>query len=69
MAVGVQGRRRRSVSSSGSINNDNTGAVNVIYGSAAGPSATTLADQFRRQNSLNIQDVAEIGDMFGIALR
>ena len=57
------------MSSSGSINNDNTGAVNVIYGSAAGPSATTIADQFRRQTAPIYKMGAEIGDMFGTALR
>lgn len=67
MAVGVP-REEAGVSGPGSINNDNTGAVNVIYGSAAGLSATAIPDQFWTQDSPNIEDAAEIGDMFGTAL-
>ena len=68
VAVGVS-REEAGVSSSSSINNDNPGTVNVIHGSAAGLSVTTIADQFGTQDSPNVQDVAEIGDMFGTALR
>ena len=47
----------------------NAGAVNIIYGSPNGLSATTpLADQFFTQNSANIDDTAEDGDKFGSSL-
>ncbi len=45
------------------------GAVNVIYGSASGLSATaTRPDQRFHQNSANIDGVAEAGDAFGRTL-
>jgi hypothetical protein len=69
MAVGVP-REEAGMSGSGSVNNDNTGAVNVIYGSATGLSATTtVADQLWTQDSANVEDASEIGDMFGMTLR
>jgi hypothetical protein len=55
MAVGVQ---REDV---GSI--ADAGAVNVIYGSAIGLTAT--GNQFWTQDSLDVEDVAEAGDYFG----
>ncbi|MEO9295023.1 MAG: hypothetical protein ABI347_05430 [Nitrososphaera sp.] len=68
MAVGVPGEEA-GVSGPGSVNNDDTGAVNVIYGSAAGLSATTtVADQLWTQDSANVEDASEIRDMFGTAL-
>jgi FG-GAP repeat protein len=42
------------------------GAVNVIYGSAAG--LTSLGNQVWHQNSAGIKDEADIGDHFGTAL-
>jgi hypothetical protein len=48
---------------------DDAGGVNVIYGSASGLSATaTLPDQFWSQDSVDIQETAEAGDVFGSAL-
>lgn len=44
------------------------GAVNVIYGSAAGLSATTVPDQFWTQNSANVEGSCETGDQFGVRL-
>jgi FG-GAP repeat len=45
------------------------GAVEVIYGSSSGLSATSpLADQFWTQNSADINDVTESGDDFGVAV-
>src|SRR5688500_7038780 len=44
------------------------GAVNVIYGTAAGLSATATVDQFWNQNSADIDDAAEAGDAFGESL-
>ena len=44
------------------------GAVNVIYGSASGLSATVKPDQFWSQNSPNVEEVAEQFDGFSIAL-
>jgi hypothetical protein len=44
------------------------GGVNVIYGSAAGLSATAKADQFWSQDSVDILEQAEFGDRFGSAL-
>lgn len=44
------------------------GIVNVIYGSTAGLSATTKADQLWNQNSSNIEDSSEPGDSFGSSL-
>jgi hypothetical protein len=48
----------------GSMNN--VGAVQVLYGSSSGLSATSpIADQFWTQDSTNVDDVAEAGDLFG----
>jgi hypothetical protein len=44
------------------------GAVNVIYGSASGLSATSKADQFWSQSSGGINDNPEQGDGFGSSL-
>jgi uncharacterized protein YaaQ len=45
------------------------GAVNVIYGSPSGLSATAVrTDQFWHQNTANVEDVAEPSDRFGSAL-
>jgi FG-GAP repeat protein len=45
------------------------GAVNVIYGSVDGLSATAVRpDQFWTQNTANVNDAAEAGDNFGLAL-
>jgi FG-GAP repeat len=45
------------------------GAVNVIYGSSSGLSATTLRpDQFWTQNTADVDDAAEAGDFFGFSL-
>lgn len=45
---------------------EDRGAVNTIYGSASGLSATVvLTDQFWTQNTPDIGDVAENGDRFG----
>jgi hypothetical protein len=46
--------------------NARAGAVNVIYGSTSGLTAT--GNQFWHQNSPNIQDQAEIGDRLGSSL-
>ena len=46
----------------------NTGGVNVIHGSAAGLSATVLADQFWTQDSPDVEGTAEPGDQFGFSL-
>jgi FG-GAP repeat len=45
-----------------------SGAVNVIYGSATGLSATTVPDQFWSENSPNVDDASESYDGFGSAL-
>jgi hypothetical protein len=44
------------------------GAVNVIYGSASGLSATATPDQVWHQDSPNVEDVSEDTDSFGSAL-
>jgi hypothetical protein len=44
------------------------GAVNVLYGSAAGLQAASPDDQFRSQNSAGVNDTAESGDAFGSSL-
>jgi len=54
LAVGVRGE------------DADTGAVNVIYGSGTGLSATAVADQFWHQDVTDIEDVAEAGDRFGM---
>ena len=48
----------------GSLNN--VGAVQVLYGSPSGLSASSpIANQFWTQDSTNVDDVAEAGDLFG----
>ena len=44
------------------------GAVNVIYGSYAGLSATMYADQYWHQNVAGVEDTAEAADNFGYAV-
>src|SRR5207249_2275194 len=44
------------------------GAVNVLYGSAAGLQAVSPADQFWTQDSAGVKDAAESGDTFGASL-
>jgi FG-GAP repeat len=45
------------------------GAVNVIYGSSSGLSATTLRpDQFLVQGNAGVDDAAEDSDLFGFSL-
>ena len=44
------------------------GGVSVIYGSAAGLSATVVPDQFLGQDSPNVEGTAEGGDRFGTSL-
>jgi hypothetical protein len=59
LAVGVPGEMRVG---------EFTGAINVLYGSADGLQATAPPDQFWHQNSPDIEDDAEMGDLFGSAL-
>jgi hypothetical protein len=44
------------------------GAVNVLYGTAAGLQANSPEDQFWNQNSPGIKDVAESADQFGLGI-
>jgi hypothetical protein len=45
------------------------GAVHIIYGSSVGLSATSvLADQLWTQDSADIEEVAELNDVFGVTL-
>ena len=60
LAIGVPGE------SIGS--NQTAGAVNVIYGSASGLSATAVPNQFWSQGSGGLPDQAETGDQFGYSL-
>ena len=61
LAIGVPGETLGSISGAG--------AVEVIYGSSSGLSATSAhADQFWTQDSANIDNQAETGDMFGRSL-
>jgi hypothetical protein len=47
----------------------NAGGVEVIYGSSVGLSATSPhADQFWTQDSANIDDSAEVEDLFALSL-
>ena len=47
----------------------NAGAVEVIYGSLSGLSATLEhADQFWTQDSADINDSAEVEDLFALSL-
>jgi len=57
LAIGVPGENGRA------------GAVNVLYGSSSGLSATSpRSDQFWTQNSTDVNDVSESGDSFGSSL-
>jgi hypothetical protein len=57
LAIGVPGE------------NDGSGAVNVLYGSSSGLSATSpRADQFWTQSTTDVNDVSESGDTFGFSL-
>ena len=56
LAVGVPG------------DNDDEGAVNVIYGSASGLNVKAIPDQLWHQDSPNVPQVGESGDRFGNAL-
>jgi hypothetical protein len=47
---------------------DGAGAVNTLYGSAAGLQATSPDDRFWTQDSPNVEDTAEAGDSFGYPL-
>jgi hypothetical protein len=48
---------------------NNAGAVNVIYGSSSGLSATTpRPDQFLVQGNADVDDAAEERDLFGFSL-
>jgi hypothetical protein len=60
LAIGVPEENLGSVS--------NAGLVNVIYGSSTGLSATFVPDQLWTQDSLNIDDAAEAGDLLGDTL-
>lgn len=44
------------------------GAVNVIYGSSSGLSATVISDQLWTQNTPNVEDAAEPSDHLGVSL-
>lgn len=54
------------------IGAEDSGAVNVIYGSPttlrASPSGSTPEDQFWSQNSGNVNDISETGDSLGFSL-
>ena len=57
LAIGVPGE------------NDNAGAVNVLYGSPSGLSATSpRSDQFWTQSTTDVNDVSEVEDHFGSSL-
>lgn len=58
LAIGVEGESVGSIASAG--------AVNVVYGSSAGLSASD--DEFWHQNRSGVLDAAEAGDMFGDAV-
>lgn len=47
---------------------DDAGAVNVIYGSASGLSATIVPDQYWNQNVADVNEVVDSDDAFGYAL-
>lgn len=48
---------------------EEAGAVNVIYGSSNGLSATSpIPDQFLVQGNAGLDDVAEADDVFGFSL-
>jgi hypothetical protein len=60
LAVGVPGEDLGSIA--------DAGAVNVIYGSASGLSATSVPDQFWTQDNPGVEDVAESGDRLRTSL-
>jgi hypothetical protein len=63
LAIGVPGENRVPGESEGA------GAVNVLYGSSNGLSATSpRSDQFWTQNSADINDASEVDDTFGSSL-
>src|SRR5206468_4128448 len=65
LAIGVPGEGLET--SAGTISN--AGAVNVIYGSSSGLSATSpRPDQFWTQSSPDVNDLSETADFFGFAL-
>lgn len=47
---------------------DDSGVVNVIYGSATGLSATTVPDQLWSQGSPNVEGTPNGGDEFGFSV-
>jgi hypothetical protein len=65
LAIGVPGEDV--ITEAGTITD--AGAVNVIYGSSSGLSATTLRpDQFLVQGDAGVDDAAEDSDLFGFSL-
>jgi hypothetical protein len=60
LGVGVPGEQINSAS--------RAGALNIIYGSPTGLSATFVADQFEFQGSAGVENVPELDDAFGYAL-
>ena len=46
--------------------NVDVGAVNIIYGSAAGLQITAPLDQYWTQNSASVREVSEGGDSLGV---
>jgi hypothetical protein len=66
IAVGVPGEDLSPHANPYEDLHENQGAVNTIYGSASGLSATAvLQDQFWMQDTSSIEDAAESGDQFG----
>src|SRR5688572_17250544 len=59
LAIGVDGE---------TLGSAHAGAVNVLYGSPAGLSATAVPNQFWHQDSADVEDVAEYRDFFGSSL-
>ena len=51
-----------------SVAHSDDGAVNVIYGSAAGLSATTVPDQLWYQGTPDVEGTPNSGDEFGSSL-
>jgi FG-GAP repeat len=65
LAIGVP---EEDVDTTGGTRND-AGAVNVLYGSSTGLSATSpIPDQYWTQSSPNVNDLSEIDDNFGYSL-
>jgi hypothetical protein len=65
LAIGVQFEDVET----GEQNIVNAGAINILYGSSNGLSATSLTpDQFWTQDSPHVNDVPEEGDLFGSSL-